>query len=150
MNERKTTDLIVIHCAATKPSMDIDAEWIKKVHIQRGFRTIGYHLFIKRNGTVEKGRDIEEIGAHAYGKNSTSIGICLAGGIDEDGEPENNFTSEQMDALNRRVRDLLRRYPDAEVIGHNEIGNKACPSFDVKEWRERYVTKYKTTETLEE
>tara|TARA_Y100000593_G_scaffold45350_2_gene86287 strand:+ start:2775 stop:3152 length:378 start_codon:yes stop_codon:yes gene_type:complete len=124
--------------------MDIDAEWVKKVHIQRGFRTIGYHFFIKRDGSIERGRELREIGAHAYGKNAVSVGICLAGGIDEDGNPENNFTSEQMDALNRRVKALLRIFPDADVIGHNEIGNKACPSFDVKEWRKRNVEQYKS------
>jgi len=144
MNERQNTELIVIHCAATKPSMDVDAEWIKKIHIQRGFRTIGYHFFIQRNGVVEPGRAVEEIGAHAYGKNKTSVGVCLAGGVDEGMKPENNFTDSQWWALANLVNELCKTYPEAEVIGHNEVSNKACPSFDVTKWREENVTRYKS------
>lgn len=144
MNERSTTDLIIIHCSATKPSMDIDAEWIKRVHIQRGFRTIGYHFFIQRDGSLEPGRSIEEIGAHAYGKNSTSVGICLAGGVDEDMKPDDNYTDKQWWALLNIVNELCAKYPDADLIGHNEVSNKACPSFDVKKWREENVTRYKS------
>ena len=125
--------------------MDVDAEWIKKVHIQRGFRTIGYHFFINRAGLIEVGRQADEIGAHAYGKNSVSLGICLAGGIAEDSdEPEDNFTEQQHWALTNLVNELVEKYPDADVIGHNEVSDKACPSFDVKKWREKNVTKYST------
>lgn len=143
MSERKTTDLIIIHCAATTSTMDVDAEWIKKIHIQRGFRTIGYHFFIKRDGTIEVGRGVDEVGAHAYGKNGQSVGICLAGGVNEQNEPEDNFTDEQMKALTFQVELLLQRYPHAKVIGHYEVGNKACPSFNVEAWRAENIEQYK-------
>jgi len=134
MSERQQTDYIMIHCAATKPSMDITAKDIDKWHRQKGWRKIGYHWVVCRDGTVEEGREISEVGAHCRGYNDKSIGICMVGGIDEEGNPESNFTSEQWDALAKLVWQMKLPYPDAEVVGHNEFSSKACPSFNVREW----------------
>ena len=52
MDLRKKTELIVIHCAATKASMDIGASEIKKWHVDdNGWDDIGYHYIIKRDGS---------------------------------------------------------------------------------------------------
>ena len=89
MEPRASTDYIVIHCSATKPSMDIGAEIIKDWHVnERGWRDIGYHKVIKRNGDVEDGRDIRDSGAHAAGYNSKSVGLCMGGGMAEDNSAE--------------------------------------------------------------
>ena len=87
---------LVIHCAATRPSQDISAEDIDRWHKEKGFDKIGYHYFIKRNGNIENGRLETETGAHAYGYNSKSLGICLAGGVTEDDitTSENNFKTQ--------------------------------------------------------
>jgi|TARA_A200000159_G_C7190963_1_gene283754 N-acetyl-anhydromuramyl-L-alanine amidase AmpD len=135
---RKETKEIIIHCAATKPSMDVDAETIDRWHRERGWLKIGYHYVIKRDGTVETGRELEEVGAHAKGHNAISVGICLIGGLSEDNEPENNFTDEQWDALGTLVDSLKAKYPEASVIGHNDVSDKACPTFNVGEWYEGY------------
>ena len=137
MEPRKSTDYIVIHCAATKASMDIGAETIKDWHVnERGWRDIGYHKVIKRNGDVEDGRDIRDSGAHAAGYNSKSVGLCMVGGMAEDNSAENNFTAQQWTALLDLVKQLKTNYPEAEIIGHNEISEKECPSFDVQKWKE--------------
>jgi N-acetylmuramoyl-L-alanine amidase len=130
---------LMVHCAATKPSMDVDAAWINRVHVQRGFIKIGYHYFIKRNGTVQKGRADTERGAHAYNYNSIALGICMAGGVKEaDGKtPETNFTAEQWDSLKELLRVLAKRHPGVKIIGHNDTYPTACPTFDVKEWVKR-------------
>jgi len=36
------------------------------------------------------------------------------------------------------VDDLKEKYPDAKVIGHNDISSKACPTFNVGEWYDEY------------
>jgi N-acetylmuramoyl-L-alanine amidase len=135
--------LIIIHCAATKPSMDVDAKWIDRVHRSKGFLKIGYHFFIKRDGTVEKGRPVSEIGAHARGYNAESIGICMAGGVTEKdvNVPENNFTEAQWRMLPMLLKQLKADFPAARIIGHREVEPaKACPSFDVQVWlKENYV-----------
>ena len=136
MEPRSSTDYIVIHCAATKPSMDIGADTIRDWHVNgNGWRDIGYHLVIKRNGDVEKGRDINDSGAHAAGYNSKSIGLCLVGGMAEDNSAEDNFTAQQWTSLLATVKELEVDYPSAKVIGHNEISEKECPSFDVQKWK---------------
>jgi len=81
MEIRKDTDTIVIHCTQTPDTMDIGADEIKKWHKNRGFDTIGYHFVIRRDGHVDKGRDINYVGAHAVAVNGTSIGVALVGGV---------------------------------------------------------------------
>ena len=131
---------IIIHCSATRPSTDIGADEIRKWHTDRppkgnGWGDIGYHGVIRRNGELESGRPMSVPGAHVSGRNADSIGICLVGGVAEDGRtPENNFTPEQWAGLERVIKDLVKRYPGATVHGHNEFAAKACPSFDVKQW----------------
>src|SRR5210317_1731003 len=95
MNIREKTDKIIIHCTATKPSMDVGAYEIDRWHRQRGWLQIGYTLVIKRDGLIEAGRPLNVVGAHAKGHNSSSVSIALAGGVDEDNKPEENFTEAQ-------------------------------------------------------
>lgn len=116
--------------------MNIGADVIRRWHLNRGFRDIGYHYVIRRDGVVETGRPLEQVGAHAKPWNTGSIGICMVGGIDRRGKPESNFTVKQWAALPRQVRKLLNQYPGVSVIGHRDVPGvkKACPSFDVKTW----------------
>lgn len=124
---------IIIHCSATPASMDVDITDIDRWHKERGFNSAGYHLFIKRNGDVQIGRLFNQVGAHAKGHNSYSIGVCYAGGVDENGKPEDNRTEAQKKALVSIVKTLQNKWKGAEVLGHCDLPNvsKACPSFDV-------------------
>lgn len=133
----RSIDTLVIHCAATKPSMDIGVKEIRKWHVDgNGWRDIGYHYVIRRNGLLEYGRPLDVIGAHVAGHNSGSIGVCLVGGIDNDGDAEANFTKEQWKALVSFVKTFKSDYPHGDIKGHNEFDQgKACPSFDVQQWR---------------
>jgi len=135
-------DKVIIHCSATKPTMDIGAKEIKVWHVkERGWADIGYHFVIRRNGVVETGRDLdgdgdifEEAGAHTVGYNANSIGVCMIGGIDQNGKTENNFSKEQFENLVRLLRVILARHPKATIHGHREFAAKDCPSFDVQSW----------------
>lgn len=135
-------DLIVVHCAATPPSMDIHAETIARWHRARGWFGIGYHYVITRGGKVETGRPLENPGAHASGYNARSIGICLVGGVSEADTKvaENNFTPEQFEELAYLIETLAERFPKARVLGHRDLPGvaKACPSFDVVSWLKSY------------
>jgi len=129
---------IAIHCAATKPSMVVPISRIREWHLKRGFNDVGYHFYIRRDGLVEYGRPIKTTGAHVKDYNSVSIGVCYEGGINEEGEPHDNRTQEQLKTMLRLMIELCSHYPKAVVKGHRDFPNvnKACPSFDVKEWCE--------------
>jgi N-acetylmuramoyl-L-alanine amidase len=69
-------DLLVVHCSATVATADIGAAVIRDWHKQRGFKDIGYHYVIRRDGKIERGRPEQQVGAHVQGFNAHSIGIC--------------------------------------------------------------------------
>ena len=136
MEPRSSTEYLVVHCSATKPSMDIGLREIKRWHVDdNGWRDVGYHYIIRRNGEVELGRSNRDTGAHAAGYNHKSVSLCMVGGMAEDNSAENNFTAQQWTALLDLVKQIKVDYPEANVIGHNEISEKECPSFDVQQWK---------------
>lgn len=130
----RTINLIVIHCSATDEGKDYSVEEITRWHRARGFRTIGYHFLIHQDGSIdgkaEGCRSIMEIGAHAKGYNRRSIGICYIGGLLY-GEPADTRTAAQINAMRCLVKALQSIFP-SDVIGHNEVSNKACPCFNVE------------------
>lgn len=131
-NPRKI-EYIAVHCAATKPSMTVDIERIKEWHLKRGFSDVGYHFYIRQDGSLEYGRPVYKIGAHVKGYNSVSIGVCYEGGINEAGEAEDTRTPEQKRTLIDLLTELKICYNNAIIQGHRDFGaNKACPSFDAK------------------
>jgi len=131
---RTATSYICVHCSASPAKMDIGIKEITEWHRERGFFTIGYHYVIRRDGTRERGRPLNEIGAHVVGHNHHSVGVCLVGGVSGDGTltPEDNFTSEQWTTLYLTLKELHEAYPKAVIVGHRDLdAGKACPSFDV-------------------
>jgi N-acetylmuramoyl-L-alanine amidase len=131
---RKKTNWLIVHSSATPPHMDIGVKEIKRWHVERGFTTTGYHFVIRRNGLMEVGRAIAEQGAHVFGRNNDSVGICLVGGVNKERAAENNFTEEQFEQLKIILEALLKVYPDAKVRGHRDFANTDCPSFDAVTW----------------
>lgn len=141
MAKRFVTKYIVVHSSATRPSMqDIGVDTIRGWHRARGFKDVGYHFIIKRDGAIEQGRELYEIGAHVKGFNDKSVGICMVGGV-EDKNPkvaENNFTVFQWASLLELLAKLTKEFPDAQVVGHKDLAATECPSFNVKEWCKEY------------
>ena len=142
MNRRKSTTMIIIHCSATREGQDIKAKTIKQWHLQRGFSDIGYHYIIDLDGTIEKGRDEALVGAHCKGHNATSIGICYVGGCDKNMKPKDTRTPEQKRSMLSLVRKLVNKYkiPVTQIWAHHDFDkHKACPSFDISEFRKDYI-----------
>ena len=80
-------NLIVLHCSATRVNQDFPIEALKACHKARGFKSVGYHYYITKDGTLYPCRPEREVGAHARHYNAHSIGICYEGGLDENGKP---------------------------------------------------------------
>lgn len=114
---------IIVHCSASNEG---DVKLIRMWHKARNFRDVGYHYIIRRDGEIELGRMLSEQGAHCYGHNEDSVGICLIGRED--------FEQCQFDSLKRLVGELERWFPNIEVYGHRDFTDKkTCPNFDVHE-----------------
>ena len=128
--------LLVIHCSATPVTMDIGVKEIREWHTSdpRNWSDIGYHYVIRLDGTLERARPLYKSGAHARGYNSNSIGICIFGGVDKDMKPESTMNKAQEEMLIELLDNLDWAYNDLDIKGHNELSNKACPSFDVQDW----------------
>lgn len=139
---RELIQYLVGHCSATPSDMNIGAKEINDMHIAKGWSEIGYHFVIRRDegplgGYIEYGtRDLWEQGAHVKGYNDVSIGICMVGGVDINGKPENNFTDKQFESLLKTLVFLTSIFPRAKVLGHRDFPgvNKACPCFNMSEW----------------
>ena len=141
----RTIDHIIIHCSATREGSSLSVEELEKIHRRRGFRGIGYHYYIRRDGTVTNTRPLEVIGAHCKGNNAHSVGICYEGGLDARGNPKDTRTPEQRSAMHLLVAQLLKRFKNNVCIcGHRDLSPdlngdgviepeewvKECPCFE--------------------
>jgi len=134
---RQETKYIVIHCSQTRPSQKWGVKDIDRVHREFGWLKIGYGIVIKRDGTIEQGRQDDEVQAHVKGYNHTAFGLCLVGGANEDNwkQPEDNFSAEQWESLKTELTRLVKKYPDARIVGHYDLDkHKTCPNFDVQDY----------------
>lgn len=144
---------IVVHCSATMGGQWVDAKDIDEWHKARGWSGIGYHRVIRLDGSVEQGRPFTRRGAHVKGNNTNTIGICLIGGLDDEGEPKNTFTDAQFHSLMAEIVNIKTFTSVENIVGHRSFSPdlngdglitpnewiKVCPCFSVssklKEWR---------------
>lgn len=133
MGGSNSVRFLVLHCSATRCNQSYTVEQMKKDHKARGFMTIGYHFYIRRDGTMTQHRRLLEVGAHARPYNRCSIGICYEGGLDENGKPANTLTREQYDRLHDLFYILHQLFPNAKIVGHRDLPGttpKDCPCLD--------------------
>lgn len=88
----------------------------------RGYAGIGYHFYVKKNGNIYRGRPVEYVGAHAYGANTDSIGICAEGDFNSEQMPE-----AQKQSIKELVAYLKGTYNISIVQGHKEVCSTSCP-----------------------
>ena len=124
--------LLIVHCSATPEGRNFDFEACRTDHIRhRGFKDIGYHYYLTRDGTIHRGRPLDTVGAHCQHHNRHSIGICYEGGLDARGHPKDTRTLAQKASLLALLRELRKLFPDALILGHRDLNpQKACPCFD--------------------
>jgi N-acetyl-anhydromuramyl-L-alanine amidase AmpD len=123
-------DKIIIHCSDSDIESHDNVETIRRWHLERGWSDIGYHYYIKKDGTIDNGRPIEVKGSHCYGYNTGSIGICLGGRY--------SFTEEQFGALRYIIVNLIEQFGNLEIFGHYELSTKTCPNFNVADFLDEY------------
>lgn len=134
MEAMRQIDEIVLHCTATPYMREVHIDEVRRWHVQgRNWSDVGYHYLITLDGILEKGRELETVGAHVKGHNRTTIGIAYVGGLDPEGKPADTMTCEQEETFEHLVFALqLVLCRGLKLNGHNAYSSKACPGFDVK------------------
>lgn len=123
----RSIDRVFIHCSASDNPKHDDIDVIRGWHVnERGWSDVGYHFFIKKDGTVQNGRDLTKTPAAQKGHNTGTIAICVHG--------LEIFTGAQFAALRSLCNEINRSYTYITFHGHNEVNpNKTCPVFDYKQ-----------------
>ena len=124
---------LILHCSATRCNRNYTVEMLHRDHLARGFRKIGYHFYIRKDGTRTQHRKLLEVGAHCIPYNRCSIGICYEGGLDEEGKPCNTLTTIQKERITDLLTVLHKLFPKAKIVGHRDLPHttpKDCPCLD--------------------
>ena len=135
MASPESVRFLVLHCSATRCDSDYPPEQLLRDHKARGFRTVGYHFYVRKDGTLTQHRMLLEVGAHCRPYNRCSIGICYEGGLDEQGRPANTLTAAQLQTLTDLFKILLKQFPSAMILGHRDMRGstpKDCPCLDTR------------------
>lgn len=116
-NTIKPTGLVVHHSALTADDLaqfpgPTNASVLDALHERRGFQVyywgrvyhIGYHYIILPDGTIQRGRPDNCVGAHTQGHNDT-LGICLVGNFSTIANPSGSLGDLQPTEL--QVRSLV-------------------------------------------
>lgn len=116
---RNSTERIILHHAAASQCSSDD---IDKWHKQKDYSCIGYHFFIRKDGTIYRGRQENAVGAHAYQNNYNSIGICFEGDFEKE-----QMTDAQVESAKELVAYLKNKYNISKVQKHKDVNNTSCP-----------------------
>lgn len=116
---RSKTERIILHHAE---SSNCTVEDIDNWHKKNGWTCIGYHFFVKKDGTIYRGRQENSVGAHAGGANSNSIGICFEGRYETEQMPDI-----QVEAGKELVAYLKNKYNISKVQRHSDVCSTSCP-----------------------
>ena len=138
LKKRASTKYIVLHHRAGNG----DVESIHKTHLNNGWTGIGYHFYVRKDGSVYRGRPIEMVGAHCTGSNNISVGVCFEGNYESETMP-----TAQKKAGQKLISHLRGLYPIAEVKRHRELNSTACPG---KNFPFEDIKKGDTTVTVNE
>ena len=142
---------IILHCSASDEKDDDNVHKLRMLHTCAkdrviswgqykyincfGWKWIGYHHFITRDGLVHDCRPITETPAGVKGFNENSIQICL-GGLEQ-------FEPVQFRSLARVIKNYMEAFPAIKldrIFGHRELNNKKeCPVFNVDEFINQYL-----------
>lgn len=130
-----TSEIILHHAEARHASVEDINQW----HLERGWAGIGYNYYVRKDGTIWRGRPEWAVGAHAKGHNDKSIGICCEGAYMTEHMP-----AAQLAALKDLIRDIMSRYGKLKLLRHKDVNETDCPGTNFP-WAE--VQKYNTETT---
>lgn len=140
----KPNKIILHHAEASNCTVKDIHQW----HLNNGWAGIGYHYFIRKDGSIYRGRQDNVIGSHCQGSNTNSLGICFEG----------NYTKENMPQVQYNtgielIKYLKNKYGYLTIYGHKDLLATECPGNkfpleDFKNLKEQKETGYVVTNYL--
>jgi hypothetical protein len=123
------------------PNESIDGKSIAGMK-GRGWDRLGYSELIHRNGNSEIVTpfdeddfvESDEMTWGVAGFNSVSRHIVMAGGKGNLNRFSDHFTEDQEAMLLQRIKRTILHHPDIIIVGHNQLAERSCPSFNVYDW----------------
>lgn len=119
MDTRTKTERIILHHAE---ATSCTAEDIHRWHLERGWAGAGYHFLVGKDGSIYRLRPEQYVGAHAYGSNYNSIGICAEGEYMSEIMPD-----EQKNAIVELIKYLQNKYNMHVIQKHKDVCSTSCP-----------------------
>ena len=116
-----TVKRIILHHAEAS---NCTVQDIHRWHLNNGWAGIGYHFFVRKDGTIYRGRPENKLGAHTSNHNTGSLGICFEGSYNKETMP-----SEQLRAGQELITYLRDKYGllKANVYKHKDFNSTDCP-----------------------
>lgn len=124
---------LVVHCSASGQKTkvkDIQAYWKNVLK----WKSPGYHVIVEADGTAHELQPIELPSNGVAGYNSKIINISYIGGIDKDGLPVDNRTSEQKATLLRYLKKWKALFPKAKIQGHRDFSPDKNKNGIIDKW----------------
>ena len=132
LERRIRTDGVVIHHVGNTDK-NINAAAIHRWHINNGWKGIGYHFIIRKDGSIERGRPLESVGAHCYNQNEHTVGICVVGNFELARPTQAQFRSAEK--LIGAICGIYEIIPnDQTIVGHKYYNRTACPGTYLQKW----------------
>jgi N-acetyl-anhydromuramyl-L-alanine amidase AmpD len=121
-------DRVFLHCSASDNPAHDDVEVMRDWHVNgNGWSDVGYHFFVKKDGTVQAGRPLSRTPAAQARHNAGTIAICCHGLAEE------KFTQTQYEAVIALCKEIDEAYAhEITFHGHREVSAKSCPVFPYK------------------
>ena len=114
----KPKKIVLHHAEASVCTVQQIHSW----HLGNGWTGIGYHFFVRKDGTIYRGRPENAIGAHVSGANTNTLGICAEGSYMTEIMP-----TAQLNAIKWLIQYLDNKYGQLPIYGHREVGSSNCP-----------------------
>lgn len=122
LTNRESTRRIILHHSACE---NCTPEDIHRWHINNGWAGAGYHFLVRKDGKIYRLRPEDKVGAHAYGNNYNSIGICAEGNFETE-----EMSEVQKNAIKELVSYLKNKYGIDKVQKHKDVNATDCPGFN--------------------
>ena len=125
LTSRASTNMIILHHIGDT-NRDFSAGEIHKWHLANGWAGIGYHYVIRKDGTIERGRPLATVGAHAEGQNYHTVGINVTGNFEKEIP-----TPAQIHSLEGLIAWICKTYSivpgPSTIVGHRDVNSTDCP-----------------------